>query len=126
MSIDFNGSLNLNGDINLLNLTVDGRIKLAFIINEVVERIMVVKSPLPEIVASSYTFTDKTEQKRIENNNNNFYFELASDSEEVLPISSDESMWALMSSCPLGVEIPSDLDVQLGWTYTAENGFVSN
>jgi hypothetical protein len=126
MSMQLNGPLNLQGDANFLNLSKDGRVKLAFIINGVVERIMIVKSPLPEIVAGEYTFTNTTEQGRIEKNNNNFYFELEANSGEILKISSDESMLALMSSLPLGVEIPSDIDVQVGWTYTAENGFVSN
>ena len=126
MSIQMNGPVNLNGDPAVLNLSQDGRAKLAFVINGVVEKIMIVRPPLPEIVAGEYTFTDTTEQGRINNNNNNFYFELESDTGQILPISSDESLWALMSSLPLAVEIPSDLDVQLGWTYTSENGFISN
>jgi hypothetical protein len=126
MSIQLNGPLNLQGDTNFLNISKDGLVELAFIINGVVEKIMIVKSPLPEIVAGEYTFTDTTEQGRIKNNNNNFYFELEANGGEILKISSDEGMWSLMSSHPLGVEIPADLDVQIGWTYTAENGFVSN
>jgi hypothetical protein len=82
--------------------------------------------PMPEIIFGNYQFKDTTEEKRAEKGSSRFFFEVESEDGVVLPVSSDESFWSIMASHPLAVEIPDNLDVQLGWTYTVENGFVSN
>ena len=87
---------------------------------------MNVEPPLPQIVLSNYQFRDTTEEKRAEHNSSMFFFEVESEDGLILQVSSDESMWACMASHPLAVEIPNDLDVKVGWSYTSENGFVSN
>ena len=126
MAINLDGPLNVQENPSFLSLPHNNSVNLAFIINSIVERIMKVMPPLPEILSSEYTFKDLTESKRAEKESSMFFFEVESKDGLVLAVSSDESMWALISSLPLGVEIPSDLDVQIGWTYTVEDGFVSN
>lgn len=125
-------ALNINGEFISENKHPDlvrfdnNQTNTALILNGIVEKIMRLGPPMPEILFSNYQFRDITEEKRAEKGSSMFFFEVESEDGLILQVSSDESMWAIMASHPLAVEIPSDLDVQLGWTYTSENGFVSN
>jgi hypothetical protein len=124
--------LNANGGLTSENKNADlvkfdnDQIKTALILNDVVEKIMNLGPPMPQIIFGNYQFRDVTEAKRAETGSSMFFFEVESEDGLVLVVSSDESMWAIMASHPLAVEIPAELDVQLGWTYTVETGFVSN
>lgn len=125
-------ALNSNGGFILENKNPDlfkfanAKTNTALILDGIVEKIIRLESPMPEIMFSNYQFRDVTEEKRAETGRSAFFFEVESEDGLVLMVASDESMWAIMASHPLAVEIPSNLDVQLGWTYTSENGFVSN
>jgi nicotinamide mononucleotide adenylyltransferase len=124
--LNLDGGLTVQGaepDLLTSNITF---IKVAFILNNVVEKIMNLVPPMPEIIFGNYQFRDVTEAKRAEKESSKFFFEVESEDGVVLPVSSDESFWSIMASHPLAVEIPAELDVQLGWTYTVETGFVSN
>ena len=126
MSLNLNGGLTVQGaEPNLLTSNITF-IKVALILNNVVEKIMNLVPPMAEIIFGNYQFKDTTEEKRAEKGSSRFFFEVESEDGVVLPISSDESFWSIMASHPLAVEIPNNLDVQVGWTYTVENGFVSN
>lgn len=126
MALNANGGLiSENKNPDLVRFAND-QTNTALILDGVVEKIMRLGPPLPEIIFGNYQFRDITEEKRVEKESSMFFFEVESENGLILQVASDESMWAIMASHPLAVEIPSDLDVQLGWTYTAENGFVSN
>ena len=126
MALNANGGLIAeNKNPNLVRFAND-QTNTALILDGVVEKIMRLGPPMPEIIFGNYQFRDVTEAKREETGSTMFFFEVESEDGLILQISSDESMWAVMASHPLAVEIPSDLDVQLGWTYTSENGFISN
>ena len=126
MALNANGGLIAeNKNPNLVRFAND-QTNTALILDGVVEKIMRLGPPMPEIIFGNYQFRDVTEAKREETGSTMFFFEVESEDGLILQVSSDESMWAIMASHPLAVEIPSNLDVQLGWTYTSENGFASN
>ena len=126
MALNANGGL-ISEDKNpdLVRFAND-QTNTALILDGVVEKIMRLGPPMPQIIFGNYQFRDVTEAKRAEKESSMFFFEVESEDGLVLVVSSDESMWAIMASHPLAVEIPAELDVQLGWTYTVETGFVSN
>jgi len=98
-------------------------IQMAFILNNIVERVMNLAQPFPEIVLGPYTFTDKTEENKKELGPNIFQFIIESENGKSLIINSSEDLWAIMASNPLIVKVPDDLDVQAGWSYTDKDGF---
>jgi len=126
MALNANGGL-ISEDKNpdLVRFAND-QTNTALILDGVVEKIMRLGPPMPQIIFGNYQFRDVTEAKRVEKESSMFFFEIESEDGLVLVVASDESMWAIMASHPLAVEIPAELDVQLGWTYTVETGFVSN
>lgn len=126
MALNINGGLiSENKNPDLVRFAND-QTNTALILDGVVEKIMRLGPPMPEIIFGNYQFRDITEEKRAETGSSMFFFEVESEDGLILQVSSDESMWAIMASHPLAVEIPSNLDVQLGWTYNSENGFASN
>lgn len=126
MALNANGGLiSENKNPDLVRFAND-QTNTALILDGVVEKIMRLGPPMPEIIFGNYQFRDITEEKRAEKESSMFFFEVESEDGLVLVVASDESMWAIMASHPLAVEIPAELDVQLGWTYTVETGFVSN
>lgn len=126
MALNANGGfISENKNPDLVRFAND-QTNTALILDGVVEKIMRLGPPMPEIIFGNYQFRDVTEAKRAEKESSMFFFEVESEDGLVLVVASDESMWAIMASHPLAVEIPAELDVQLGWTYTVETGFVSN
>ena len=126
MALNINGEVSKETNISNIIPTPRNLTKVALILNNVVEKIMGLGAPMPEIIFSNYQFRDVTEEKRAEKGTSMFFFEIESENGLVLTVTSDESTWAIMASHPLAVEIPDELDVQLGWTYSVETGFVSN
>ena len=126
MAINSQGGLNIEGVGQPFQPSAIF-VSVALILNNVVEKIMSLGPPMPEIIFGNYQFKDETEEKRAETGSSRFFFEVKSeDGLKSLPVSSDESFWSIMASHPLAVEIPAELDVQVGWSYTVENGFASN
>ena len=109
-----------------MNLNKIEFVQLAFILNDTVESVMNLAQPFPEIVLGPYTFTDKTQESKKELGPDIFEFVIESENGKSLIINSPEDMWAIMASNPLIVKVPDNLDVQVGWTYNTEHGFVSN
>jgi hypothetical protein len=101
-------------------------VQLAFILNDIVEKVMNFPQTFSEVVLSGYTFIDKTEEKKEELGPEIFEFILESKNGKTLKIHSTEEMWAILASNPLVLKVPDDLDVQFGWRYTSQHGFMSN
>jgi hypothetical protein len=98
-------------------------IQLAFILNNIVEKVMNHNKIFSDIVLNDYIFTDKTKENTENYDTGMFEFTLNSKNGNILNIRSSEDLWAIMASNPLIVKVPDDLDVQSGWRYTDKDGF---
>jgi hypothetical protein len=96
------------------------RTMLAFIIDNKVEKVLNTIDPMPAILTNGYSFLDKTSESS-ETPPGQFLFEISNEQEGSLTINADESLFAILQSNPLVVEIPEGLEVQIGWNYDGAN-----
>lgn len=96
------------------------RKNLAFIIDGKVEKILNTFEEMAVIFLNGYSFVDKTTET--ENHPaGQFLFEVSNEEYGNMEINSDESLFTILQSNPLIVEIPEGIEVQVGWNYDGAN-----
>jgi hypothetical protein len=96
--------------------------KLAFVINNKVEKITDMYKGLVYAFLQTELVRDLSEEVRAETGNDRYFvIELTGTTFRPQRITCDESMWSMVMSNPVYVEIPADLDVQVGWSYDGVN-----
>jgi hypothetical protein len=92
--------------------------KLAFVLNNKVEKVTEMPKGLVYMFLESESISDLTEEVRASTGNDKYFvIELHGSGYNPHRITCDEGMYSMVLSNPTYVEIPEELDVQVGWSY---------